>query len=66
MNQYLLLAICMVAAYLIGCILFAIIITKIFTKNDIRKIGNTNPGTSNVMRNVGPAAGCYNGDIRHR
>ncbi len=61
MNQYLLLAICVVASYLIGCILFAIILTKIFTGKDIRKMGNTNPGTSNVMRNVGPVAGVLTG-----
>jgi len=57
MNQYLLLLICVVVSYLIGCILFAMIITKIATGKDIRKMGNTNPGASNVMRNVGPVAG---------
>jgi len=57
MNQYLILAGAVVCAYLLGCILFAIIITKIVTGKDIRKMGNTNPGTSNVMRNVGPVAG---------
>ena len=57
MNPYFLLAICLVASYLIGSILFAVIITKIAIGKDIRTIGNLNPGTSNVMRNVGPAAG---------
>lgn len=57
MNQYLLLAFCVIASYLIGSILFAIIITKIALGKDIRKMGNTNPGASNVMRNVGTAAG---------
>lgn len=57
MNQYLLLAISVAVSYLIGTILFAIIITKIATGKDIRKMGNTNPGSSNVMRNVGKAAG---------
>ena len=57
MNPYLLLAICLVVSYLIGSVLFAYIITKIFTGKDIRTFGNTNPGTSNVMRNVGPVAG---------
>ena len=57
MNPYLLLMICMIVSYLIGSVLFAVIITKIVLGNDIRKIGNTNPGASNVMRNVGPVAG---------
>ncbi|MEX1307369.1 MAG: glycerol-3-phosphate acyltransferase [Eubacteriales bacterium] len=57
MNPYFLLAICLIASYLIGSILFAVIITKIAIGKDIRKIGNTNPGSSNVMRSVGPVAG---------
>jgi acyl phosphate:glycerol-3-phosphate acyltransferase len=57
MNKYILLAICVLVSYLIGTILFAIIITKIAKGKDIRKIGNTNPGASNVMRSVGPVAG---------
>jgi len=57
MNPYLLLAICLIVSYLFGSVLFAYIITKIVTGKDIRKIGNTNPGASNTMRNVGPVAG---------
>jgi glycerol-3-phosphate acyltransferase PlsY len=40
-------------SYFYGTILFAIPITKLFINEDIRKIGNTNPGTSNVFKNVG-------------
>lgn len=51
------LAVCMLGAYLYGNILFAIVVTKIATGKDIRKIGNTNPGTSNVFKNVGAVPG---------
>ena len=57
MNQYLLLALCLIAGYLIGSILFAIIITKLFIGKDIRTIGNKNPGASNTIREAGPIAG---------
>jgi glycerol-3-phosphate acyltransferase PlsY len=57
MNKYILLALCIIAGYFIGSILFAYIITKIVTGKDIREIGNKNPGASNTMRNVGPVAG---------
>ncbi len=41
------------AAYLSGSVNYAIIITRAVTGKDIRAIGNNNPGTSNVVRNVG-------------
>jgi len=44
-------------AYLYGNILFAIPITRIITGKNIRDIGNTNPGTSNVFKNVGTLPG---------
>ncbi len=57
MNKYLLLIVCIAVGYLCGSALFAYIITKLATGKDIRTIGNKNPGASNTMRNVGPAAG---------
>lgn len=57
MNQYFLLAVNLIVSYQIGGILFAIIITKLFTGKDIRQMGNNNPGSSNTKRSVGTAAG---------
>jgi len=37
-------------SYLLGSIPFGLIITKIFLKQDIRKIGSGNIGTTNVLR----------------
>lgn len=45
------------AGYLSGSVNYAIIITRIVKKEDIRKIGNNNPGTSNVVRTVGKGWG---------
>jgi len=45
------------AAYLSGSVNYAIIVTKAVTGKDIRTIGNLNPGTSNVVRNVGKGWG---------
>lgn len=57
MEKYLILALCIVASYMLGSILFAIVFTKLFLKKDIRKLGNTNAGASNTMRSAGPIAG---------
>ncbi len=57
MTNYIIAALFIIAAYFIGSILFAYIITKIVTGKDIREMGNKNPGASNTMRSVGPAAG---------
>ena len=43
----------LIASYLYGNILFAVPITRLFIGKDIRQIGNTNPGASNVQKNVG-------------
>ena len=61
MNQYVLLTLSCIVSYFVGTILFAIIVTKIVTGKDIRKVGNTNPGTSNVTKNIGPVAGVITG-----
>ena len=42
------------AGYIVGSVNFAIPITKLVTGKDIRTMGNHNPGTSNVLRCVGP------------
>ena len=46
-----------VAAYLLGSINFAVIFTKLFTKQDIRDLGSGNAGTTNTMREVGALPG---------
>ena len=46
-----------VAAYAIGSINFAIIISKIWIKRDIRKFGSGNAGATNVVRSVGVVPG---------
>ena len=43
--------------YLSGSFNYAIPITKMVIDKDIRSIGNHNPGTSNVLRNVGKGWG---------
>ena len=49
---------CMVIPYLLGSLNFAIIISKIFFRDDIRKYGSGNAGTTNMLRTYGklPAA----------
>ena len=40
----------LIVAYLLGSIPFGIIITKLFNKGDLRKVGSGNIGATNVMR----------------
>ncbi len=49
---------CMVLPYLLGSLNFAIIISRIFYRDDIRKYGSGNAGTTNMLRTYGklPAA----------
>ena len=49
--------IALLLSYLSGSVNYAIIITKLVKGVDIRTIGNLNPGTSNVVRNVGKGWG---------
>ncbi len=51
--QILALLLAAVAAYLIGSINFAIIITRLFAKKDIRDYGSGNAGMTNVLRTLG-------------
>lgn len=50
-------ALVVVAAYLLGSINVAIVVTKLFTGKDIRTMGSGNGGFTNVMRSVGTTAG---------
>lgn len=59
------LIVAMAAAYLLGSVNFAIIITKLFSKQDIRDFGSGNAGMTNVLRTLGkgPAALTLLGDL---
>lgn len=52
-------------AYLIGSVNFAIIVTRLFAKKDIRDFGSGNAGMTNVLRTLGkgPAALVTVGDF---
>lgn len=54
-----------VISYLLGSINFAIIVTRIFQKKDIRDYGSGNAGMTNVLRTLGkgPAALTFLGDF---
>ena len=54
-----------VAAYFLGSINFAIIVTKYFRKDDIRNHGSGNAGATNVLRSAGklPAIVTLCGDL---
>ena len=63
--QILALLLACIAAYLIGSINFAIIVTRLFAKKDIRDFGSGNAGMTNVLRTLGkgPAALVTVGDF---
>ena len=52
-------------AYLLGGLNFGIIISKLFYKNDVRKIGSGNAGATNMLRSFGklPAVVVFIGDM---
>lgn len=54
-----------VASYLLGSINFAIILSKLFTKKDVRDFGSGNAGMTNVVRTAGKLPGILTlvGDI---
>lgn len=54
-------AITAVGSYLLGSISFGIIVTKLFTKQDIRTMGSGNSGMTNVLRSAGPVPGALTG-----
>ena len=43
----------LVLAYASGSVNYAIVVTRIVAGKDIRELGNKNPGTANVGRNLG-------------
>ena len=49
--------ICMIGPYLLGSLNFAVIISKIFYHDDIRKYGSGNAGATNMLRTYGKGAG---------
>ena len=53
MNNYVLSAISVVAAYLLGSLNFSIIISKLLLKKDIRNYGSGNAGSTNSLRVMG-------------
>ncbi len=62
---YLKLAVVLLVGYLLGSISFAIVISKVFYKQDIRKFGSGNAGMTNVLRTFGKkaAAATFAGDF---
>lgn len=56
MNEILIIGALAVAAYLLGSIPTAVIVSKWFFKSDIRKHGSGNAGATNILRTYGTAA----------
>lgn len=52
-NSWLALLLTLISAYLLGSISFAIIVTRLFSKTDIRDYGSGNAGATNVLRSQG-------------
>lgn len=61
MNLFLAYLLYLISGYLIGSILFACLITKLATNQNIRDLGNGNPGAYNVFRNVNKLSGILTG-----
>ncbi len=63
--DWLMAIVCAVVGYLIGCISFGYITSKLFRGKDIREVGSGNAGTANVIRNYGWAVGLatFVGDV---
>ena len=53
-NSWLAVLLTMVMAYLVGSMNWAIILTRLFSGKDIRKVGSGNAGATNVLRSQGP------------
>lgn len=47
---------CIVASYLLGSISFAVLISRVFYHDDVRKYGSGNAGTTNMLRTFGKKA----------
>ncbi|MBC7266428.1 MAG: glycerol-3-phosphate 1-O-acyltransferase PlsY [Anaerosomatales bacterium] len=57
MNVWLSIAEVVAVGLVLGSLPFAVIVSRIFFKTDIREHGSGNPGATNVFRTFGPAAG---------
>src|SRR6266545_7924037 len=44
-------------SFLLGSVPFSVVIGKMFYRTDVRQFGSGNPGATNVLRTLGPAAG---------
>ena len=47
----------LIVAYLLGSIPFGLLLTRLFTKTDVREVGSGNIGAANVTRVAGPLPG---------
>ena len=61
MNTYVTYLICLLSGYLTGSILFAYVITKLVKGEDIRDLGNHNPGAANTFKSTGKFWGILTG-----
>lgn len=61
MNTYIIYLTCLLSGYLTGSILFAYVITKLVKGEDIRDLGNNNPGAYNTFQNTGKFWGILTG-----
>jgi len=61
MNTFLTYIICLLSGYLTGSILFAYVITKLVKGEDIRDLGNNNPGAYNTFKSTGKFWGILTG-----
>ena len=50
-------AFCIIFSYLLGSVNFAIVVSRLFYHDDVRRHGSGNAGTTNVLRNYGKKAG---------
>lgn len=50
---------CILLPYLLGSVNFALVISKIFYKDDIRKYGSGNAGMTNMLRTYGKGAALF-------
>ncbi|GAA4012645.1 glycerol-3-phosphate 1-O-acyltransferase PlsY [Actimicrobium antarcticum] len=56
MSPFLLTVLSIIAAYLVGSISFAVVVSKLFGLSDPRTYGSKNPGATNVLRSGNKAA----------
>ncbi|MEA3448323.1 MAG: glycerol-3-phosphate acyltransferase [Bacteroidota bacterium] len=61
MDIYLTYIICLLSGYLTGSILFSYVITKLVKGEDIRDLGNNNPGAYNTFQSTGKFWGILTG-----